>query len=69
MEEQLIWSFAELGRGFSRTTCFVGKRLYFVGVNSTFSCYKVQLRRKPDNCIVEHFLEVTARNKMDISMQ
>ena len=30
--------------------------------------YKMQDRRKPDNCIVEHFLEVTASNKMYISM-
>ena len=28
----------------------------------------MQDRRKPDNCIVEHFLEVTASNKMYISM-
>ena len=48
-------------------------RVYYilpVGVNNatTLIITKMKDRRKPDNCIVEHFFEVTARNKMYISI-
>ena len=44
------------------------KQRYNPWAPDNLNYYKMHDRRKPDNCIVEHFLEVTARNKMYISM-